>query len=63
VGEPPDMSARDREDTKKAAERIVEAVRRSTGNAGAVLIGEARALGVPPETLILWFAQLALETP
>ena len=63
MGEPATLTARDRMDARQAAQRIVDTVTNGIGNPASVLIGQAQMFGVPPEELILWLSQLALEAP
>lgn len=63
MGDLAGLTARDRQDAKQAAARIVDAVVSDIGNPAGTLIGQAGQIGVPVETLVLWLAQLALEAP
>lgn len=63
MGDLAGLTARDRQDAKRAAQRIIDAVVNDNGNPAGTLIGQAGQIGVPTETLVLWLAQLALEAP
>lgn len=63
MGDPAGMSKRDITDTIDTAKAIVAAVTNDVGTPSGVLIGRASQLGVSPDTLILWLAQVITEKP
>jgi len=63
VGEPAGLTVGDRADAKKAAQAIYDSVVNNVSTPSGTLIAQALLMGIPPDTLVLWLAQLTLEAP
>jgi len=61
MGELTRLTGHDREDARRAAAHIIDAVVHGRGDPAGTLIAQAKHLGVPVEVLVLWLAQLASE--